>query len=313
MPSVQKGLLVTGLGAGINILLAATKIVTGVIGNSYALIADGIESSTDVFSSLITWTGLRVSAKPADECHPYGHGKAESIAGAIVAVGLLGAASLIAFQSFREILNPHNAPAWFTLPVLLGVVTLKEAMYRLASKVGASLGSTAMRCDAWHHRSDALTSLAAFIGISIALIGGPGYESADDWAALAACAIIGFNGWRLLRSALDEIMDAAASKQLDQQVRELSLGVSGVVGIEKCRIRKSGFGYLVDLHVEVDGDMSVKRGHQIAHDVSERLKKSSLKVKEVLVHIEPAANAAVCGSDVATGDSTQSAGVRHKA
>jgi len=288
MSSIKKGLLVTTLGAGVNALLATVKIATGLIGNSYALVADGIESTTDIISSVITWTGLRISTKPADQCHPYGHGKAESIAAAVVSAALLGAAALIAVQSIREILNPHHAPAWFTLPVLVGVVATKETLYRLASRVGTSIDSTAVKCDAWHHRSDAITSAAAFVGISIALIGGPGYESADDWAALAACGIIAFNGWRLLRNAMNEMMDADVSEQLHQQVRELSADVSGVVRIEKCRIRKSGLGYLVDIHVEVDGDMSVKGGHKIAHDVGEKLKSSPLRVKDVLVHIEPA-------------------------
>lgn len=286
--SVRKCLLVTAAGIGANMFLAAVKITAGLIGNSYALIADGIESTTDVFSSLVTWTGVRIAAIPADDDHPYGHGKAESIAGAIVAAALIGAAVLMVFQSVREIITPHHAPAWFTLPVLVGVVAIKETLYRLASNTGKVLGSTAMKCDAWHHRSDAITSAAAFVGIGVALAGGPGYESADDWAALAACAIIAFNGYRLLRTALDEIMDAAVSSHVHKQICDVSHGVAGVVRIEKCRIRKSGFGLLVDIHVEVDGDISVKAGHRIAHEVSDRLKASSLRVKDVLVHIEPA-------------------------
>ncbi len=197
----------------------------------------------------------------------------------------------IAVQSVREIITPHHAPAWFTLLVLALVIATKETLYRFVFKVGAQLTSTAVKGDAWHHRSDAITSAAAFVGISIALIGGKGYESADDWAALLACAVILFNGYRIFRAALNEIMDAAAPDPLQKEIRELSSSVPGVVRIEKCRTRKSGLGLFVEIHVEVDGDLTVRRGHEIAHDVSDRLKSSSLSIQHVVVHIEPAMEA----------------------
>ena len=212
MPSVQKGLMAAGIGMAVNVVLAIVKIVTGIVGNSYALIADGIESTSDIVSSLVVWTGLKISSLPADEDHPYGHGKAESIAGMVVALALLAAAVFIGIQSVREIITPHHAPAWFTLLVLALVIGTKETLYRFVLKVGDELTSTAVKGDAWHHRSDAITSAAAFVGISIALIGGKGYESADDWAALLACAVILFNGYRIFRAALNEIMDAAATR-----------------------------------------------------------------------------------------------------
>jgi cation diffusion facilitator family transporter len=288
MPSVQKGLMAAGIGMAVNIVLAIVKIVTGVLGNSYALIADGIESTTDIVSSLVVWTGLKISSLPADEDHPYGHGKAESIAGMVVALALLAAAAFIAVQSIREIITPHHAPAWFTLLVLALVIATKETLYRFVFKVGAELTSTAVKGDAWHHRSDAITSAAAFVGISIALIGGKGYESADDWAALLACAVILFNGYRIFRAALNEIMDAAPPDPLQIEIRELASSVPGVLRIEKCRTRKSGLGLFVEIHVEVDGDLTVRRGHEIAHQVSDRLKSSSLSIQHVVVHMEPA-------------------------
>jgi len=263
------------------------KIFAGFLGRSHALIADGIESLTDVVSSLIVWKALKVSSQPADEKHPYGHGKAESIAGAIVAGALLLAAILIAVQSIQEILIPQHLPEPFTLFVLLGVIVVKEVMYRFVQKEGRRLGSRAMLSDAWHHRSDAITSGAAFIGISIAVIGGEGFESMDDWAALVACAIILFNGVRLLRPALDEIMDASVSKELEDEVRKIAAEVEGVRMIEKCRIRKSGLGLLMDIHVVVPGDLSVREGHEIAHLVDTQLKTSDLPVHDVVIHIEP--------------------------
>ena len=211
MSTVETGLRLSKLALLINAVLAAIKIAAGVIGNSYVLIADGIESTADIFSSVVVWGGLRVAVIPADENHPYGHGKAESVASVVVSMVLLGAALLIAAQSVREIMTPHQAPHWFTLPVLLAVIVIKETMFRLAFRVGSSIESTALKSDAWHHRSDALTSAAAFLGITIALIGGPGYESADDWAALLACGVIAWNGFRLLRAAMDEVMDATVS------------------------------------------------------------------------------------------------------
>ncbi|MEZ5276592.1 MAG: cation diffusion facilitator family transporter [Opitutaceae bacterium] len=288
MEGFQKGVRFSVLSIGVNLVLAVTKIVSGVIGTSYALVADGIESSADIVSSFIVWRGLRISVLPADDKHPYGHGKAESLAGFFVALALLGAVILIAVQSIREIITPHHAPAPFTLLVLLAVVGIKEVMFRLVSRAGQSVDSLALRGDAWHHRSDALTSLAAFVGISIALIGGPGYESADDWAALAACLVIAWNGFNLLRPALDEMMDAAVPESTEREIRRIALEVDDVRSIDKCRGRKSGLGLLMDIHVMVDGGLSVRRGHEIAHQVTDRLRESHLPIHDVVVHVEPA-------------------------
>lgn len=287
MATVQTGLRIAKLALFINALLAIGKIATGVLGNSYVLIADGIESTADIFSSVVVWGGLRVSVLPADENHPFGHGKAEPVASIIVSMILLAAGVLIAVQSVHEILTPHHLPAWYTLPVLIVVVLVKETMFRAAFRAGRSLESTALKSDAWHHRSDALTSAAAFVGISIALMGGKGYESADDWAALLACGVITWNGLRLLRAALDELMDASASPEVVAQVRELAAAVEGVAAIDKCRIRKSGLHLALDIHVVVDGDLTVRRGHEIAHRVKDRLLASQHRINDVTVHIEP--------------------------
>ncbi|HYT88240.1 MAG TPA: cation diffusion facilitator family transporter [Gemmataceae bacterium] len=275
------------LGIVVNLVLAAVKIATGLAGNSYALIGDGIESTTDVITSLIVWGGLRISASPPDENHPFGHGKAESLAAVIAAFGLLAAAAVIAVQSIHEILEPHKTPAWFTLPVLLGVILTKELLSRYALRVSDELGSTSLQVDAWHHRSDALTSAAVVIGITVALIGGPGYEAADDWAALLACGVIAFNGIFLLRTALREVMDAAVAAELLDRIREVAMQVPGVGAIEKCRVRKSGLGFLMDIHVQVDGNLTVTAGHEIGHRVKDRLLAANLKIQDVVVHIEP--------------------------
>lgn len=288
VPDLAQGFRASFVSVVANPVLALGKIVAGVLGNSYALVADGIESSADVFSSLVVWKALRVSTRPADRDHPYGHGKAESIAGLIVAGALIAAALLIAVQSVREIITPHHAPAAFTLVVLVVVVVTKELLFRYVSRVGHALDSTALKSDAWHHRSDAITSIAAFIGISIALLGGEGYESADDWAALVACAIIAYNGVALLRPALAEIMDAAVSRETETRVRTVAGAVDGVRAIEKCRIRKSGLGLLMDIHVVVEGALTVREGHTIAHRVKDALMTAAdLPVHDVVVHTEP--------------------------
>jgi len=272
---------------GVNLTLAVVKIVAGVVGHSYALIADGIESTADVLSSLVVMGGLKLSAQPADEDHPYGHGKAEPMAGAIVAGLLLAAAGWIAWSSVHEIRHPHHAPAWYTLVVLAAVVVVKEGLSRKVIRTGSELGSTAVRGDGWHHRSDALTSGAAFIGIGIALIGGPGFEPADDWAALAACGIMVYNGIRLLQAAIDDLMDHAVSPEQLTEVRSLAGRVEGVVAIEKCRIRRVGLGLSMDIHVTVPAGATVRRGHEIAHAVKDRLLASAHRITDVTVHIEP--------------------------
>lgn len=279
------------LGIVVNALLAVVKIVAGVVGHCYALIADGIESTLDIFGSLVIWFGLKVAAEPPDDDHPYGHGKAEALASIVVALTVIAAAIGLAVQSVREILTPHHSPAPFTLIVLIAVVVVKETLFRKVVHASTEIGSTAVKTDAWHHRSDAITSLAAFIGISIALIGGPGWEPADDWAALLACGLIAFNGWRLLVPALHETMDTAAPEAVRSEVIRLASSVAGVAAIEKCRVRKAGLEFYVDIHVGVAADLTVREGHRIAHGVKDAIREALPAIADVLVHIEPIENA----------------------
>jgi cation diffusion facilitator family transporter len=288
--NLQTGARLALLGLGINLVLAIVKIVAGILGNAYVLIADGIESTLDIGGSVIIWGGLKFAARPPDASHPYGHGKAEPVAAAIVAFGVLAAAVGLAVQSGREILTPNHAPAPFTLIVLIVVVIVKELLYRYVVRLGRRVESTAVQTDAWHHRSDALTSIAAFIGISIALIGGDGWETADDWAALFACALIAVNGYRLLSPALHEILDTAPRGDLSERVRKAADAVVGVDEVEKCLVRKMGLNFYVDLHVAVDGTMSVRHGHDIAHDVKNAILATDSRIADVLVHIEPHQN-----------------------
>jgi cation diffusion facilitator family transporter len=288
MPSVARGTRATIIGILISTVLAAVKILGGIVGQSYALIADGVESLLDVFGSSVVWGSLRYAARPPDLKHPYGHGKAEPLGAMVIAGALVIASIAIAVESIREIHTPHGMPAPFTLIILVGVVVIKESLFRFLRTTGKDIRSRAVETDAWHHRSDALTSLAAFIGISIALWKGPAYAAADDWAALFACAIIFFNGIRLFGGAIDDVMDAAAPADVEAGIRAVAMTVPGVLGTHNCRVRRSGMAYLVDLDVIVDGTMSVRRGHEIAHAVKGKLLASTLGILNVLVHVEPA-------------------------
>jgi len=285
--STEKGIHSTVVGIIVSIFLAVVKGVAGIIGNSYALVADAIESVSDVVTSIIVIAGLKIASKPADHDHPYGHGKAEPIAAMVVSLALFGAAVIIIFQSIHEIITPHHAPASFTLLVLIIVVIVKESLFRFVLKVGETVDSTVVKTDAWHHRSDAITSAFAFIGISIALIGGEGYEMADDWAALCASGIIIYNASKLGLVGLREIMDTAPSEEVLKKVKELGLSVDGVVSLDKCFVRKMGMEFFVDMHIIVDGKISVYDGHKIAHKVKAKIISEFPRINDVLIHIEP--------------------------
>jgi cation diffusion facilitator family transporter len=271
-----------------NAALAVVKGLAGVFGNSYALIADAIESTTDVFSSLLVLFGLKYASRPADKNHPYGHGRAEPLITFLVVSFLLASAFVIAHESISNIQTPHDLPAPWTLAVLGVLITWKEISYRIVMKKAKALNSSPLKADAWHHRSDAITSVAAFIGISVALIMGKGYEAADDWAALIASCFIIYNSYLLFRPALGEIMDEHVYDDLVDEIRSVALTVPGVEGTEKCLIRKAGMKYHVDLHATVDGNLPVRKGHGIAHLLQAKLQEKIPSLGQVLIHIEPA-------------------------
>ena len=258
MPTrAARGIRSAQLGLVVNTLLAVTKLVAGILGNAYALVADAVESTADIFSSLIVWGGLQIATRQADDDYPFGYGKAEPLAATVVSLLLLGAAAGITVEAVREIRTPHHTPAPFTLIVLVGVIVVKEVLFRRVLKVSDEVSSTAVKADAWHHRSDAITSAAAFIGISIALLGGPGWESADDWAALAAAGVIVINAVTLLRPAIGDLMDKSPGAHLLERIGAAARGTPDVRHIEKLKVRKAGLQYFVDLHVQADPALSL--------------------------------------------------------
>jgi cation diffusion facilitator family transporter len=274
-------------GLIVNLLLVAAKLIAGILGRSYALIADAVESSTDVFASVVVWAGLRISQRPADSEYPYGYGKAEPLTVAVVALLLLGAALGITIAAILEIITPHHSPAAWTLIVLVGVVVVKETLFRTVLNVSASTDSTLLAADAWHHRSDALTSAAAFFGIVIALWGGPGWEAADDWAALFAAGIIGFNGVRFLRQATRALMDRQPEPEVLDAILHAAQSVPGVRALEKLRVRSAAEWWYVDLHVQAAPDMPLHDAHALGGAVKAAIKAAVPRVRDALIHMEP--------------------------
>ena len=292
----QRGIRAAQAGVLINAALAGVKLVAGLVGNSYALVADAIESAADVLSSLIVWGGLHLAAQPADENHPFGHGKAEPLAAAAVGLMLIGAAVAVAIQALYQIRTPHGAPAPWTLVVLVAVMVTKWLLSRRVHAVGADIGSTAVRADAGHHLSDAITSGAAFVGISIALAGQRWWttggddlrwEASDDWAALLASVVIAYNGFAMLRPSLDELMDRSPGPEIVGPVRAAAEAVSGVRAIEKLHVRKVGLGYRVIVHVHADPMMPLRDAHSLGGAVKAAIRERVPRVQSVLVHMEP--------------------------
>ena len=284
---LQRSLRATFIGLAVNVFLSAAKLVAGIVGHSHALVADACESLTDIFSSIIVWRGVVVAAAPADEDHPYGHGKAEPLAAAVVSAILLFVAGWIAIEALHDIGQPRPAPKVFTLLVLFGVIVIKEVLFWFVLCEADSVENAAVRADAWHHRSDAITSIAAAIGISTALVGGEKFAWADDVAALAAAGVIAWNGWRLLRPTFGDLMDTAPDQEIKNEIQRLAATIPGVANVEKCFVRKMGYQLYVDMHVEVDPQMTVLHSHEIAHQVKDKIREAVPTVSDVLVHIEP--------------------------
>ena len=275
------------IGMVVNAALAIIKLAAGIIGNSYALVADAVESTADIFGSLVVWGGLRVASRDPEDEYPFGYGKAESVAAVIVSMMLLAAAIGIAFEAVREIRTPHKTPAPWTLIILVAVLIAKFVLFRRTDAIGEEAGSTAGKADAWHHASDAITSAAAFIGISIALWGGPGWEQADDWAALFASCVVFYNGLLLVRPALHDLLDKMPGIEIIEPVRQAALLVPGVLDVEKLSARKAGLVYYVDIHVQADASMSLQGSHELSGAVKSSIRTNVPKVADVLVHMEP--------------------------
>ncbi|OYP38189.1 cation diffusion facilitator family transporter [Rhodopirellula sp. MGV] len=288
MTAEEQAIRATWFSIIANVCLALVKGTAGVLGNSFALVADAIESTADILASCLVLFGITYARQPADENHPYGHGRIEPLITFVVVGFLITSASIIAWESLRNIRTPHELPESWTLIVLGAIIAWKELSYRIVIQKSRETGSTALQADAWHHRSDAITSVAAFVGISIALFMGPGYETADDWAALFASGFIVYNSYLIFRPALGEIMDEHLYDEMVDEIRQHCKDVPRVIDTEKCFVRKTGMYYLADLHVIVDGAITVDEGHEIAHQVKDHLLSEISQLRDLQIHIEPA-------------------------
>lgn len=271
----------------LNLLLSAIKFTSGIFGNSYALIADAIESLADVFGSMLIYFGFIYSKRPADKNHPYGHGKIEPLVTFLIIGILLISATIIIFQSIININTPHKTPSIFTIYILLGIVVWKEISYRWVIKKSKEVNSTTLKAEAWHHRFDAISSIFALIGISIAIIMGKGYEAADDWAAIIAALFIIYNCYSIFKPAFGEIMDEHLYPEVEHKINNISKTIPAILGIEKCYIRKNGMYFQVELHAIINAYLTVKEGHDLAHLLSDSIKEKIPEISYVLVHIEP--------------------------
>lgn len=284
----------------INTTLALAKVLGGIFGHSHALIADGIESSLDILTSALLWGAIKYSEKPPDSDHPYGHGKMESLAAVAGSLALIAAGLAFGVHSVSGLIHLSSSPAGEPLPafftlIIVGVtIVTKEFLFRWLYRRGQEIGSKAVMTDAWHHRSDAMTSLAALVGITAALIGGPSWAQADEWAALFSCGLIVFNGLQMLRNAAGDILDEQASSDLTSNILAKVSEVPGVTSMEKIRVRRSGLMYIADLHVRVAGNRTVREGHEIAHLVKDHLLAADFQLSDVTVHIEPEDGSDVC-------------------
>ncbi len=287
MNPTDRGIQAARTGLLVNAALVVAKMLAGIIGHSSALFADAVESSTDLLGSIVVWRGLRITSKPADKSYPYGYGKAEPLAAAVVSLMLLAAAVGIALVALRDIQSPRQAPAPFTLVVLAVVVAVKELLFRKVVAVAEETGSLAVQTDAWHHRSDAITSAAAFIGIALAIWGGPGWEAADDYAALAAAAVIALNGIMLVRPAVADLMDHQPDPKVVARIEVAAREVEGVLATEKLRVRKFGTAYFVDIHVQADPALSLRDAHILSGKVKSALREAVPAVSDTSIHMEP--------------------------
>ena len=271
-----------------NIILTIITWIAGVLGNSNAIIANAIESTNDIIASSVVFIGLKYSQKPASEDYPYGRGRIEPIITFIVVLIMILSAVFIVHEAINNINTSHALPKKWTLFFVAAFLLWKEFCYRLVFKKSAQLNSSALLAEAWHHRSDALTSVATFVGISLALLLGEEYAFLDDVAAIVASGFIVFNAFKIFRPAWGEIMDKNSHEEFKLMIYEDAKLIPDIIQIEKCHVRKVGIYYYIDMHLEVDGKMPVRRGHEISHEFKDLLMDKHHEIGDVLIHIEPA-------------------------
>jgi cation diffusion facilitator family transporter len=277
----------TRIGLWINILLTIVKLAAGVFGHSKAMIADSLHSASDVLATGIVFIGLRISKKPADDKHPYGHGNADTIASFLVALILLLTGLYLGYSAIHVVLHRHLAktPGLIALYAAMISIVIKEAMYQYTVRVGKRLNSQAIIANAWDHRSDAFSSIPALIGIFAARMWSK--TVFDPIAGFIIAMMIFRIALKLMHSSVDIIMDESPDSTTIQEVSEIISAVDGVMRVRDVRIHQRGPDRTVDTKIEVDGQITVNEGHGIAAEVKTALTSSDLRIVDAMVHIEP--------------------------
>jgi len=283
----QEATRAAALGLFANLVLGIVKLVGGLTGQSFALVSDAVNSLGDAVTSLAVLFALRVAQQPPDDEHPYGHTRAEAIAGSNIALLVIVSALLVGWGAVQRITVPHELPPVWTLWIAAGNVLIKEWLYRYKRAVGRRTKSSALMANAWDHRSDAFCSLAVLIGLGIVRWGGPGWIGADEVAALVVVVVIVWSGAKLFRSSSSELLDSQADEQFVREIRQAAESVPEVRAVETLWVRKSGLEYFADIHIEVDAQLTVADGHRIGHAVKDRLVAQFTNLRDVLVHLEP--------------------------
>ncbi len=268
--------------------LAITKLLIGWLGGSTSVVADGFESAGDVIASTIVLFGLFIASRPPDEKHPYGHGRFEMLTGLGVGILLLLGGMGISVNSLKNVTAVHAPPALYTIFPLLASIAVKTALSTSKFRVGRRIQSAALVADAWNDMVDILSALAALTALGLTLYDPSRFLFADHFGGFAVGLIVCFTGIRVVRDTSLQLMDTMPEPELMDRIRKEAVQVPGVRGVEKCYARKTGFQYHVDLHLEVDPDMTVRESHEIAHDVRVRILEELDWVADVLVHVEPA-------------------------
>ena len=270
-----------------NVLLAAFKLLAGVLGRSGAMVSDAVHSLSDVFATLIAWVGVRLSRRAEDAQHPYGHERLECVASLLLGLILAGTGAGIGLTGLRKLFSdPGSLEIPTALPLIAAVVSIvvKEAMYQYTMHYARALDSAAFKADAWHHRSDAISSVGSFAGILLARLGFP---IMDPIASLVICALILKVAFDISRDALDRMLDTSGGTVLEHKLRDFIIFQEGVKRIDLLRTRQFGSRIYVDLEIAVRPDISLREAHGIAERVHSAVEKEFPNVKHVMIHVNP--------------------------
>jgi cation diffusion facilitator family transporter len=272
-----------------NVLLAGVKLAVGVIGRSQTLVSDGLHSVSDLVTDGAVLAGLHISGRPADQDHHYGHGRVTTLVTMFVGTALLATAIWIVYNAVATYREPHGHPSG-ALPFWIALVSIvpKELLYRVTRRVGLSAGNASVVANAWHHRTDAFTSIAAAAGLAGVAFGGPDWAFLDHITAIVLSTLLGLAAIRFIHDSVSELMDAAPDGGVIGCIEDAISGTPGVRRFHDLRVRRIAGSLMLDVHIHVDPDLSVVAGHDIATEVRERLLSCEFDVAEALVHVEPA-------------------------